>query len=58
MTVHYENAKGEEKFIKNVLHLQNIDNDTWAALLADGQTELTLLTTRIEAIIDDKIIGA
>lgn len=53
MVIHYQTADGTEKFIKNVLHLQNIDNEVWAALLSNGK-ELTLLTERIEAVVEDE----
>ena len=49
MIVHYQNRKGEEKMIRNVIHLQNIDNDKWEAVLANGES-LTLRTRGIEGI--------
>lgn len=49
MTVHYQNGSGEEVFLSGVVHLQNIDNDKWIALLKNDK-ELTLLTCRIEGI--------
>ena len=48
MTVHYMNANREEVFISGVHHLQNIDNETWVALVDGG--ELCLKTSRIEGI--------
>ena len=51
MKIHYLNAKGEEIFIDNVVHLQNIDNYTWEATTKSGK-ELILKTERIEGIID------
>lgn len=49
MTVHYCNAKGEEVFISDVRHLQNIDDEAWDALMEDGRC-LHLRTARIEGI--------
>ena len=51
MKIHYLNAKGDEKFIDNIMHLQNVDNYTWIATTKSGK-ELTLKTERIEAIVD------
>ena len=48
MTVHYQNAKGEEVFISGVLHLQNNDG-VLAATMKSG-AELKLVTCRIEGI--------
>jgi len=38
MIIHYQNRNGEEKFIRNVIHLQNIDNDIFEALMKNGKT--------------------
>lgn len=51
MKIHYLNAKGQEKFIDGVVHLQNIDNYTFRALMRDG-AELTLRVSGIEGIVD------
>lgn len=56
MKIHYHNAKGEETFIDDVIHLQNVDNYTWVALLKGGK-ELTLRTDRIEGIADMHELG-
>lgn len=51
MKIHYLNAKGEEIFIGNIIHLQNVDNYTWIATTKSGK-ELTLRTERIEGVAD------
>lgn len=51
MRIHYLNAKGEEVFIDNVIHLQNVDNYTWIATTKRGKG-LTLRTDHIEGIAD------
>jgi hypothetical protein len=55
MKIHYLNSNKEEKFLDNIMHLQNVDNRTWDALTKDGK-ELTLLTERIEGIADTGLI--
>lgn len=55
MKIHYLNAKGEEVFIDNIMHLQNVDNYTWIAATKSGK-ELTLRTERIEGIADMSIL--
>jgi hypothetical protein len=49
VTIHYQNAKGEEVFISGVTHLQNLDNEIWVATVGEGK-ELYLRTSRIEGI--------
>lgn len=49
MTIHYLNGENVERFITNVIHLQNIDNDTWSATFENGK-EITLLAFRIEGV--------
>lgn len=49
MTIHYQNGNGEEKFISDVIHLQNADNRIFIASMKNG-AELTLLVERIEGI--------
>ena len=49
MIIHYQNRNGEEKFIRNVIHLQNIDNDIFEALMKNGKT-LMLRVGGIEGI--------
>jgi hypothetical protein len=51
MTIHYQNSKGEELMISGVVHLQNINNEFWAATVAGK--ELTLRTDRIEGIYSE-----
>ena len=41
MKIHYQNSRGEERFIDGVVHLQNVDNEHLTALLENGK-ELTL----------------
>lgn len=54
MVVHYMNRKGEEKRIRNVIHLQNIEEGVFEALLDNDRT-LTLLVDKIEAIYDEAL---
>lgn len=54
MKIHYQNSKGEEKILTGILYLQNIDNETFAAVTANDR-ELILRTDRIEAIMSDEI---
>lgn len=49
MIIHYQNGNGEEKFISDVIHLQNVDNRIFIASMKNG-AELTLLVERIEGI--------
>lgn len=49
MTIHYQNGNGEEKFISDVIHLQNVDDCIFIASMKNG-AELTLLVERIEGI--------
>ena len=49
MIVHYQNRHGMERFISNVIHFQNIGNETFEALMKNGTT-LTLRVGRIEGI--------
>lgn len=49
MTIHYQNGNGEEKFISDVIHLQNVDDRIFIASMKNG-AELTLLVKRIEGI--------
>ena len=49
MTIHYQNGNGEEKFISDVIHLQNVDDRIFIASMKNG-AELTLLVERIEGI--------
>lgn len=49
MTIHYQNGNGEEKFISDVIYLQNVDDRIFIASMKNG-AELTLLVERIEGI--------
>lgn len=49
MTIHYQNGNGEEKFISDVIHLQNVDDRIFIASMKNG-AELTLLVERVEGI--------
>ena len=55
MTVHYQNANGEEKLLKHIVALQNINDDEWEAITDNNKT-LRLFTSRIEMILDDAIL--
>lgn len=54
MKIHYQNRLGEEKFIDNVIHLQNIDNETFEALLPEERT-LILRVSGIKGIYDGTV---
>lgn len=54
MKIHYQNSKGEEKILTDIIFLQNIDNETFAAVTTTNR-EFTLRTDRIEAIMSDEI---
>jgi hypothetical protein len=49
MTIHYQNKNGEELMLSGVVHLQNIDDERWSALMDNGK-EFIFLTSRIEGI--------
>jgi hypothetical protein len=38
MIIHYQNRRGMERVISNVIHLQNIGNDIFEALTKNGKT--------------------
>ena len=46
MIIHYQNVHKEERFIKNVVHIQNLDNEIFEVLLENGK----MLTLRVEGI--------
>lgn len=52
MIIHYLNAYGQERFVRDVVHLQNIDNVTFEAYMQNGKV-LTLRTERIEGILSE-----
>jgi hypothetical protein len=56
MIVHYENSSGEEKLLKNIIALQNIDDDEWEAITNNNKS-LRLFTSRIEMILDDGLLA-
>ena len=49
MIVHYQNRHGMERVISNVIHFQNIGNETFEALMKNGKT-LMLRVGGIEGI--------
>ncbi len=51
MKIHYLNKRGQEKIIDGVIHLQNVDDFVFRALMRDG-SELTLRVSGIEGIAD------
>jgi hypothetical protein len=53
MKIHYQNIRKEERFIENVVHIQNLDNEIFEVLLENGKT-LTLRVEGIEGIYADK----
>lgn len=55
MIIHYENKHGEEKLLRNIIAMQNIDNEEWEAITEDNTT-LHLFTDRIEMILDESIV--
>lgn len=55
MKVHYQNIHGNEVFIDGVLHLQNVDNEYFTALMENG-SELTLRVSGIEGIVDSTVL--
>jgi len=52
MKIHYQNIHGKEKFIDNVIHIQNIDNEKFEVLLNSEKT-LTIRVSGIEGIYDN-----
>lgn len=55
MKIHYLNLKGEQRFIDNIIHLQNVDNEHFTALMESGR-ELTLRVSGIEGIVDSSVL--
>ena len=55
MKIHYLNLQGEQTFIDKVIHLQNVDNEHFLALLDSGK-ELSLRVGGIEGIVDSSVI--
>lgn len=56
MIVHYQNKQGEEKLLRNIIALQNIDDNQWEAITYTNKT-LLLFTSSIEMIFDDELIS-
>lgn len=54
MTVMYQNSSGKGTKITGIVHLQNIDNCHFIALLENGR-ELTLRVSGIEGIYYENI---
>ena len=55
MKIHYQNSRGEERFIDGVMHLQNVDDEHFTALMENGK-ELTLRVAGIEGIVDSSVL--
>ena len=55
MKIHYLNLKGEQRFIDGIIHLQNVDNEHFTALMENGK-ELTLRVSGIEGIVDSSVL--
>lgn len=55
MKIHYQNLSGDERFIDGVIHLQNMDNEHFMALMENGK-ELKLRISGIEGIVDSSVI--
>ena len=54
MIVIYQNAAGKEVRIRNVIHLQNIENGMLEAVTENDKL-LTLRFDRVEAIVDESL---
>ncbi len=54
MIIHYQNANGEEIYLRNIIYLQNIENGQFEVITANNKV-LTLRVDRIEAIIDEEL---
>lgn len=55
MIIHYETKQGEEKLLRNIIALQNINDEEWEAI-TDSDKTLRLFTRRIEMILDESIV--
>ena len=55
MKIHYLNLKGDQRFIDGVIHLQNVENEHFTALMENGK-ELTLRVSGIEGIVDSSVL--
>lgn len=58
MVIHYKNRNDEEKLIKHVVHIYNIDNEHFEILFENGRTKI-LRVSGIEGIYrkeDDKCL--
>ena len=55
MKIHYQNSRKEERFIDGVIHLQNVDDEHFNALMENGK-ELTLRVSGIEGIVDSSVL--
>ncbi|MFA5307690.1 MAG: hypothetical protein WC365_09635 [Candidatus Babeliales bacterium] len=54
MKIHYQNIRGEEKFLDSVIHIQNVDNETLEITFSNGRTA-TLMVAGVEGIYDETI---
>lgn len=55
MIIHYQNKDKKEVFLKNIIYIQNINNDEVEAVCNNNKT-LTLRIDRIEAVLNDELI--
>lgn len=56
MIIRYRNRKGKERIIRNVIHIQNIDNEFIEALVdSDDEETLTLRIEGIEEIFVEEL---
>ncbi len=55
MKIHYLNLKGQEQFIDGVIHLQNVDDEHFTALMENGK-EHKLRVSGIEGIVDSSVL--
>lgn len=55
MIIHYQNSRGEERLLRNIVAIQNINNDELEALTESGKT-LRIHIAGIEMILDNEIV--
>ena len=55
MKIHYQTKNGEEKFLDNVIHLQNVDNEHLIVTFANGN-EITLNICGLEGVFDPSVV--
>ena len=54
MKIHYQNIRGEEKFLERVLHIQNINNESLEITFENGKNA-TIRVAGVEGIYDEKL---